>query len=277
MLLDLHVGRPLTRGGLTLFPVWNGAAVHGRGYDLGTSGLTVEERAGHAAVEELVVTNSGSRPALILEGELLEGGQQHRVAARSVLVVAGDSQVLEVRCVEEGRWSGSNTHRRTLRHAPVSIRAAQGQGATWERVRSMEARHGGGGTHFLGDSLRAVEARATRLVADVTPLPFQSGLLVGIGGQPVQLEAYDSPRTLAATWISLIHAAALDAVDSPDIPTPGRRARRFLERVHTLAATSRSSEGDVRRSPYARLTCLTWRNRAVHTVAVNPRHELVNA
>src|SRR5664279_1810635 len=86
MLLDLHVGRPLTRGGLTLFPVWNGAAVRGRGYDLGAGGLQVVEHAGHAAVQELVVTNTGPRPALILEGELLEGGQQHRVAARSVLV-----------------------------------------------------------------------------------------------------------------------------------------------------------------------------------------------
>jgi hypothetical protein len=277
MLLDLHVGRPLTRGGLTLFPVWNGAAVRGRGYDLGAGGLQVVEHAGHAAVQELVVTNTGPRPALILEGELLEGGQQHRVAARSVLVAVGGSAVLEVRCVEEGRWSGSQPHRRTLRHAPVSIRAAQEQGDTWERVRSMEARHGGGDTHFLGDSLRAVEARAARLVADFEPLPFQSGLLLGIGGQPVQLEAYDSPRTLAATWSSLIHAAALDAVDAPAIPTPGRRARRFLQRVHTLAAAVGSSEGDVRRSQYACLTCLTWRGRAVHTVAVNTRHELVNA
>ncbi len=33
-LLDLHLGRPLTRGALTVFPIWNGRAVTARGYDL---------------------------------------------------------------------------------------------------------------------------------------------------------------------------------------------------------------------------------------------------
>jgi hypothetical protein len=277
MLLDLHMGKPVTRGGLTLFPVWNGAAVPARGYDLGSGYLRVEERAGHAAVGELVVTNSGARPALVLEGELLEGGQQHRVAARSVLVPAGRSRLLDVRCVEEGRWSGSRTHRRTLRRAPVSIRSAGGQARTWARVRRLEARHGGGATHSLGDSLRAVEQQAAAQVADIAPLPYQSGLLIGIGGYPLQLEAYASPRTLAATWSSLVHAAALDAVGSPPIPTPGYRGRRFVETVHAISASEGSSDDRVRRSPYATLSCLSWRGRAVHAVAVNPRHELVSA
>lgn len=88
-LLDLHLGRPVTRGALTVFPVRNGAAVQSRGYDVSSAKLAVEERAGHAVVAELVITNQGQRPALVLEGELLEGGQQHRVAARSVLINAG--------------------------------------------------------------------------------------------------------------------------------------------------------------------------------------------
>jgi hypothetical protein len=101
-LLDIHLGRPITRGALTVFPLWNGAAVASRGDDVSSADLTVEERAGLAVVTELIVTNNGRRPVLVLEGELLEGGQQHR---------------------------------------------------TWQRVRDLEARHGGGGTHFLGDAL----------------------------------------------------------------------------------------------------------------------------
>lgn len=53
-LLDLHLGRPLTRGALTIFPVWDGHAVPDRGYDLGGEHVTVAERAGHAVVAELV-------------------------------------------------------------------------------------------------------------------------------------------------------------------------------------------------------------------------------
>lgn len=61
--MDLHVGNPVVRGALTLFPVFNGEAVHTRGYDLGASALEVAERAGAPVVGELVVTNRGRRPA----------------------------------------------------------------------------------------------------------------------------------------------------------------------------------------------------------------------
>src|SRR4051812_22729696 len=115
-LLDLHLGRPFTRGGLTLFPIWNGRAVASPGYALHSSAVRVEE-AGSPVVGELVVTNAGQAPALVLAGELLEGGQQHRVAARSIVVEQGDAAVLDVHCVEQGRWSGTTTHARSGRRA----------------------------------------------------------------------------------------------------------------------------------------------------------------
>lgn len=272
-LLDLHLGKPLTRGALTVFPIWNGGAVTTRGYDLGRAKLTVEERAGHAVVAELVITNNGSRPALILEGELLEGGQQNRVAAHSAVIQPGETQVLPVRCVEEGRWAGGRGHVRTGRRAPVSVRSARQQGETWQRVRDLEARHGGGDTHFLGDALRSAGEQAARLVAGIKPLPFQSGVLLCIAGQPVQLEVFDSPRTLASVWGALLHAAAVDAITAAPIATPGRRARRFLDRVCALSEVAEPR----RVSPYAELTSLAWQGRTVHAVATNPRHELVMA
>jgi hypothetical protein len=103
--LDHHLGRSIVRGALTVFPVWNGRAVANPGYNLNTASLTVEERAGAPVVEELVVTNTDRRPALVLEGELLEGGQQHRVAARSTIIPPGEAQVLEV-CAASKRTGG---------------------------------------------------------------------------------------------------------------------------------------------------------------------------
>jgi len=85
-----------------------------------------------------VLTNTGERPALVLEVELLEGGQQHRLAARTVLVGAGAAQVLQVRCVEQGRWSGTTGHARSGRRAPLSVRAAQDQAHTGDRVSRYE-------------------------------------------------------------------------------------------------------------------------------------------
>ncbi len=279
-LLDLHLGRPLTCGALTVFPIWNGRAVTARGYDLAGSALSVTERAGSAVVEELVVINGGARPALLLEGELLEGGQQHRVASRTMLVAAGQSQVLDVRCVEQGRWSGVSGHIRSGGRAPLSVRAAQGQSATWDRVGRFEQRYGASPTRSLLDATRNASERARQLVACIQPLPFQSGVLLCLAGQPVQAEVYDSWRTLGSVWDALLQSAALDALDLPALPTPGRRARRFLDRVSAIPVSE--SYGGLGtalrgRSPYARLDALAWRGRAVHTVAVNLRHELVAA
>jgi len=277
-LLDLHLGRPLTRGALTAFPIWNGNAVMSRGYDLAAGALAVSERAGSAVVAELVVTNAGRRPALVLEGELLEGGQQHRVASRTLLVGAGDSQVLDVRCVEQGRWSGSSGHARSGRRAPLSVRTAQGQGATWERVHRFEQRYGASPTGSLLDATRDAAEQARQLVAGIQPLPYQAGVLLCLAGQPVQLEAYDSWRTLASVWDALLQSAALDALDLPAVPTLGRRARRFLDRVSAVPV--QQADGGLGtalagRTPYVRLDSLAWRGRAVAMVAVNPRHELV--
>ncbi|MBW0096638.1 hypothetical protein I4I73_11640, partial [Pseudonocardia sp. KRD-184] len=60
--MDVHVGNPVVRGALTVFPVFNGAAVADTGYALG--GVVVAERS-DAAVGELLVTNTGERPALV--------------------------------------------------------------------------------------------------------------------------------------------------------------------------------------------------------------------
>lgn len=281
--LDLHVGRPVHRGALTLFPVWNGRAVATRGYLPGGDVVQVAEREGAAVVAQLVVTNPGQRPALVLEGDLLEGGQQDRVANRSVLVAAGCAQVLEVSCVEQGRWNGGGEHRVTNRRAPVEVRAAlrRDQGEVWRRVESYGNRYGHDATGSLRHAAGRAQDRAAALLAGLEPLFAQCGVLVGLAGQPLLLEVVDSPRTFRQIWGPLLESVALDALHAPAVPTPGRRARRFVDRlahanlqVAGEAGVGRALAGQ---SPYVDVRGLVWQNRAVHAVALNPRHELVNA
>lgn len=279
-LLDVHLGKPLHRGALTIFPVWNGHAVTARGYDVHSDRLLVQEHAGSAVVDELIATNTGRRPALVLEGELLEGGQQHRVAARSILVAPGTTEVLAVRCVEQGRWSGTCGHSRGGRRAPLSVRAAEGQGATWQGVHRLQARYASSATSSLLEATADASRVAGRLVRDVRPLPYQSGALFCVAGQPLQLEVFDSPRTLAAVWGALLNAAALDALHLPPVPTPGRRARRFVDRLTAVLVSSYdggAGSGFEGRTTYARVNALVWHDRAVQTVAINPRHQLAAA
>lgn len=270
--MELHVGNPAVRGGLTVFPVFDGDAVGSRGYDLGGAAVEVSERAGSAVVGELVVHNRGARPALLLEGELLRGGMQHRVVTRPVMVGAGASAVVEVRCVEQGRWNGAGRHERTGGRAPVTVRAAGGQQQVWQRV----ARYGASPTGSLLDSTRDRRAAADALVRGLRPAAFQTGVLVGLAGQPLLLEVFDSPRTLAAVWEGLLAGVAIDAVGAAEVVTPGYRARRFVRHLPEPRTVPREG-GCEARSPYTRVTSLRWRGRAVVTVALNRRHALVTA
>src|SRR3954468_4235457 len=75
----LHVGQGTHRGPLTVFPVWTAAPSVAPGYLTGANAaVDVEARAGSPAVDQLIVTNRGDHPVLLLAGELLEGGMQHR-------------------------------------------------------------------------------------------------------------------------------------------------------------------------------------------------------
>lgn len=115
---------------------------------------------------------------------------------------------------------------------------------------------------------------------DVRPLPYQTGALFCVAGQPLQLEPFDSPRTFADVWASLVNAAALDALHLPPISTPGRRTRRFLDHVTAVpvaGSDAGAAAGLEGRTAYARVNALVWRNRAVQTVATNQHHELVAA
>lgn len=88
---QLHVGRGTFVDGVTVFPVWTDAP-QARGLDTGIEArVSVTERAGSPSVPELVVHNAGPRPALLLEGELLEGGWQHRGLVADVILAPGSS------------------------------------------------------------------------------------------------------------------------------------------------------------------------------------------
>lgn len=270
--MDLHVGNPVVRGALTLFPVFNGEAVRSRGYDLGGGSLRVAERAGTPVVEELVVTNHGPRPALLPEGELLTGGRQDRVVTRAVLVGAGRSAVVAVRCVEQQRWSGGTEHLRAGERAPVAVRSAAGdQAAVWRRV-------AGYGAGAYRDAARERRERARRLVDGLAPLAFQCGVLAGVAGRPLLLEVFDSPRTLAAAWDGLLAGIAVDAVGADPVPTPGYRARRFVSRlagVPVAPVPGGDGTGFTGGTGQVRVASLSWRGRSLVAVAVNPAHPLV--
>lgn len=144
--MKLHIGQGTTVGALTVFPVWHDGHVRSvRTYDTGSATLAVSEADTGPSVPTLQVTNSGEKPVLVLDGQLFEGGMQHRMATRSTLVRAGGGMPIEVACVEQSRWAGATAQATRGRRANLVVRdgyGAGGQEEVWRRIASYDATAG---------------------------------------------------------------------------------------------------------------------------------------
>jgi hypothetical protein len=278
----LHVGQGTHRGPLTVFPVWTDAPSSPADYLTGADApVDVAERAGSPAVDQLVVTNRADRPVLLLAGELLEGGMQHRALTATTLLAAGQPTVVRVVCVEQGRWSGGDVHGRRSRRAPLSflphLEMPNGQQEVWRRVGRLGAVAGPSPTYSLLDQLNAAGGHAQRLTAGLRPLAGQRGLLVGIAGRPALLELFGSGRVLAAHWSGLLHAATLDALGRPPARTPAALARTFAERIEGTELSRTHGAGVGLRwqgGGRIRMDDVRWPDRTVHLSAVDLTYPL---
>lgn len=249
---QLHVGAGSTLGPLTRFPVWTTGPGQ-LGISTGThANIAVTELVSGAQVGKLTVTNNGPRPALLLEGELLEGGQQHRTCARDVVLGSGETRDIDTYCVEAGRWqAGETTHRRQGRRAPLNVRAelvsrseerggADRQCRIWERVRRFDAARGPSATSSLLDHLDAHRANRRFDVADAPePIEGQRGVVIGLGRQPLLLEVFGTHTLFHRHYRQLLESALLDVELLPlnllvAGAMPGQRARDFAAAVQAM-------------------------------------------
>jgi len=231
------------------------------------------------------VTNRGDRPLLLLAGELLEGGLQHRAVTASTMLAPNRPTVLPVVCVEQGRWGGDVAHRRNNRRMPLSLlphlETTDGQHKVWRRASRFGAVAGPSATDSLLDRLdRTSRTDARSLTAGLRPLAGQRGLVVGIAGRPAWLELFGSSRALAAHWSGLLDAATLDALGRPAVRTPATLARSFTERVETTSLVNTRSAGLGARwqgGGRIRADSVRWHDRTAHLSAVDLTHAVQEA
>ena len=181
--------------------------------------LTADEL-DQASVPHLLAKNSGGAPLLLLEGEVLAGGLQTRVLNLSILVPALQDLPVPVACVEAGRWGSRRQSSRGAMHSPPTLRDrktasvnrsnTQGrshadQGAVWDSVSTYEsALAAPSATSSDEEVVTQRQTDVTALTRDLTPLPGQRGVIVGIGGEAVALELFDSATTFAEYFESLL-------------------------------------------------------------------------
>jgi hypothetical protein len=92
------------------------------------------------SVNQLVLINRGSKPLVLLAGEMVSGGKQDRIIAEDRIVPAGAEPIpLDVFCVEEGRWSAGEefSSGKMMVHPSVREKAAvdREQTQVWAAVR----------------------------------------------------------------------------------------------------------------------------------------------
>ena len=281
--MELHVGRGISAGALTVFPVWNGDGGR-RHYSTDVKGLAVAELEGGPSVPGLTAVNQGTKPVLILEGHLFEGGWQHRMATKSVILAPGRPEVVEVACVEQRRWGGGTRQASRGRRATPFVRSGahaapmgrDAQGEVWRRVDTYRGSHDLDDTGSLVGHLDRAGADVRQFTHSLRPLPGQAGVIVAIAGQPFMMEVFDDAQTLREQFDSIIAAAGLDALGQPPVVTPSRRARRMVERLErmTLRPTEHVEDGARlhARDQDLDVSVLSWRGRSVHLRATFLRH-----
>ncbi|MCQ9164911.1 ARPP-1 family domain-containing protein [Arthrobacter sp. STN4] len=209
---QLHVGVGMQCGAATFFPVWVDARatkglVTGTEAKLGVNELSTPE------VSRLTVTNQGTKAALLTEGQLLEGGQQHRMAAQTTLIGAGETANIKVVCVEQGRWNGSPVHLNTGRRAPFHVQAglhmngSDHQDAVWQRVQRYEGIRTNSATGSLVKHLDLPRPQGFLLP---NLLDGQRGLIIGIEGQVLSLELFGSRKLFRRHFAAVMDALVLD-------------------------------------------------------------------
>ncbi len=235
---SLKPGAPITRGGVTLIPIFGPKQ---RGADIKIAGdeLVVSELE-TPTVPELQVHNPTDHDLLIPAGRILSGGRQTRVVNVSIVVPAGATIVIPVSCVEAGRWSGRSEFNYSGRQASRRMRVAKQRSvkANVDRYKSKRSAQGDvWGTISYELSSRGVNHedslflevdedldRRSDRIAVVNELidngvqPEQVGVAVAHGDKILGVEVFPSSDALKASWEAIIRAAVIDADEFESLP-----------------------------------------------------------
>jgi len=234
--VEVAIGERIEVGGLSVFPLtgtMTDAPPYLTGPEAAEQGVLTVHELDPPQVPFLVVSNSADVPVLLVEGEMLIGGDQNRTMNVTVLCPPRSELVVPVSCVEAGRWGARRQMSASARLAPGSLRAAKiagleprsgdvasrrsDQGRVWDEVDRQSSNHG--------------VPTETSALDRVRPVEGQIGVVCTVGNQVVGLDLFDRPSALGCYLRSIVAAHALDA-PAPVTYVDGFRAiQHFLVEV----------------------------------------------
>ncbi len=255
------IGRPITRLGVSFFPVY---LMHNQLPTIRTgpaSGRIIHELP-DPSVPTLKVSNPDVDATLLVAGEQFIGGDQNRTINVSVLIPGNRDMEIPVSCLEAGRWGrradfrpgATYTPRRVRRAANVAVAEQAGtvharrgnQGDVWSSIdASLGELEVAAPTSAMADADSVFERDRERSIAagelsSAGTLPGQCGVVVTHGPRVVGMELFGAPELLQPHWSALVRSYLLETATFSGRPS----ADRVLKAMRDFgAAASRHSTG----------------------------------
>ena len=199
---SLHLGPSQSHKHLTLWPLIRPGASSEIPYiclaQALESGVAQAHEVGGGSVPHVALVNRGDVSVLVLFGEEIVGAKQNRVANASFLVAPKSRVVLDVSCVEQGRWStrpeapfsmGEHVISSTLRKGMATrvghSRSRGGgfdadQSAVWSGVaQRVESMASPSKTGAYRDYARSVRSDLQEMARHFQPIEGQVGFVAG--------------------------------------------------------------------------------------------------
>ena len=200
---------------------------------LESGACVLDEVSEHGAVPHARLDNHGEKAVLVIFGEELLGAKQNRIANASFLVAPATSVVLDVSCVEHGRWSRPANARfrageqivshkiRQKMQAKVAFSVASSgrfdadQHEVWEQVaKRVEGAQAESRSGAYQDYTRKRTTDLAQVLDSFHTVEDQVGFVAAIGDEVVGLEAVASPALLRSLFPKLLRGYAIDAIDA---------------------------------------------------------------
>jgi hypothetical protein len=220
-------------------------------------------------VNQLVISNRGSKTVYLQAGDVVKGGRQDRTLQHDALVPPNTrKKPLNAFCVESGRWHrrggesaqrfSSSASTLVTRKQKLAAKAAANQGQVWNAVEEAQAKLG----DKMGRSVKAgasatslqlsledggLKQAADRYVrAIAAQLPARNdvvGYAFAVNGQVSAVDVYASPALFRKMKDKLIRASAVEAVaEKQDAPSPPVSAAAVQALVKEAESGSQRTE-----------------------------------
>jgi hypothetical protein len=196
------------------------------------SGAAQVDEIDGGSVPHVALVNGGSVSVLVLFGEEIVGAKQNRVANASFLVAPKSRVVLDVSCVEQGRWSSrpaasfsmgeqvlsSSLRKGMARRVRRSRSSGRGfdadQAAVWNGVsKRVGGMRSPSKTGAYRDYARSLGADLQEMARHFQPIEGQVGFVAVCGDRVDGVEAVGDPAVYAGVHDRLLRAYTIDAID----------------------------------------------------------------